>query len=311
MAGRLRSYWLFIRPFTLLAPATGMLAGGLMALGADPRGESDWSDASFEVALRVIGGMVMAAMLNVFSNGLNQIHDLEVDRVNKPHRPLPAGRMRVGEASLVSVLGLGGALALGWWIGRETLALVAAAGLLTYVYSAPPLRTKCRGILANVTIAVPRGTLLVAAGWSTVKSVQSQEPWLVGGVLGLFLVGAVTTKDFADMEGDRLGNCRTLPLRFGIRRSVWIVSPFFVVPFLLLVPLAHRDLLSVNRSVLYGMGPGLAAWGAYVVKLLLETSTRPHQPMDRPGMENHPSWRHMYLLNVAAQFGFAVAYWLR
>jgi 4-hydroxybenzoate polyprenyltransferase len=34
----------------------------------------------------------MAAVLNAASNALNQIYDLEIDRVNKPLRPLPSGR---------------------------------------------------------------------------------------------------------------------------------------------------------------------------------------------------------------------------
>ena len=35
----------------------------------------------------------MAAVLNAGNNALNQIYDLEIDRVNKPKRPLPSGRL--------------------------------------------------------------------------------------------------------------------------------------------------------------------------------------------------------------------------
>ena len=40
----------------------------------------------------------MAAVLNAASNALNQIYDLEIDRVNKPRRPLTSGRMSIGDA---------------------------------------------------------------------------------------------------------------------------------------------------------------------------------------------------------------------
>ena len=99
-----------------------------------------------------------------------------------------------------------------------------------YIYSVPPLRTKRLGIWANVTIAIPRGVLLKVAGWSSVKTIVGLEPWYIGAIFGLFLLGASTTKDFADMEGDARGGCRTLPIIYGVRRAAWMISPSFVVP---------------------------------------------------------------------------------
>ena len=98
----------------------------------------------------------------------------------------------------------------------------------------PPFRTKRLGIWANVTIAIPRGTLLKVAGWSSVKTIVGVEPWYIGAIFGLFLLGATTTKDFADMEGDRRGGCRTLPIQYGVRRAAWMISPSFVIPFLMI-----------------------------------------------------------------------------
>ena len=74
------------------------------------------------------------------------------------------------------------------------------------------LWTKRHGIWANITIAIPRGVLLKVAGWSTVKTILGLEPWYIGAIFGLFLLGAASTKDFADIEGDRAGGCRTLPI---------------------------------------------------------------------------------------------------
>ena len=91
---------------------------------------------------------------------------------------------------------------------HECFWLVAVAVVCTYLYSVPPFRTKRLGIWANVTIAIPRGVLLKVAGWSSVKTIVGVEPWYIGAIFGLFLLGATTTKDFADMEGDR---ARRLP----------------------------------------------------------------------------------------------------
>lgn len=157
MAERLKHCWQFLRPFTLLAPATGMLAGALMALGAEPRWTSDWTGAPLELALNVLAGALLAAALNAYSNGINQIFDVGVDRINKPWRMLPSGKLTVQQAWIVSVFFLLLALSIAFWVSRQTFLIVAVAASLTYIYSAPPLRTKSRGFLANLTVAVPEG----------------------------------------------------------------------------------------------------------------------------------------------------------
>ena len=180
----------------------------------------------------------MAAVLNAASNAINQIYDLEIDRINKPKRPLPSGRLTIADAWTFTLVTYAIALTLAWLVapgGRhECFWIVLVATAITVLYSVPPFRTKRLGIWANVTIAIPRGVLLKVAGWSAVKTVMAVEPWFIGGIFGLFLLGASTTKDFADMEGDARGGCRTLPIIYGVRRAAWMISPSFVVPFLMI-----------------------------------------------------------------------------
>lgn len=301
-------YLRFIRPFTLLAPALGMVCGALMGLSVDPKGISDWSPGTEGIILRILAGAVLAAALNAFSNGLNQIFDLEIDRINKPHRLLPSGRISRTEAWRLSLVFLVVALLLAAWINLQCFFVVLGGALGTVLYSAPPVRTKARGIGANLTIAVVRGTLLPVAGWSTVKHVLQPEPWILGGILGVYFLGAVTTKDFSDVEGDRRGGCRTLPVIYGVQRSIRIIAPFFVLPFLALVPAAIFGLLSGQPTLLAGLGLLLAGWGGWIILLLLRSSRKWEGNLD---WENHPSWRQMYLLTLTAQVGLALAYLAR
>src|SRR5688572_4739275 len=228
-----RSYSDLARPFTLVAPALGFFSGAVTAIGAAP--QEPWSWAVMQPGLV---GAVMAAVFNAGSNALNQIYDLEIDRVNKPKRPLTSGRLTIRQAWWFTAAAYALTLLLAWLVapgGRhECFWIVAIAVVATIVYSVPPLRTKQRGMWANVTIAIPRGVLLKVAGWSAVKTVVGVEPWFIGGIFGLFLLGASTTKDFADMEGDARGGCRTLPIFYGVRRAAWMVSHSFVVHFVLI-----------------------------------------------------------------------------
>ncbi len=296
---RVSLYWEFARPFTLVAPALGILSGGITAYGAHPHESFAWIHV-----LNIGMGTLMAAVLNAASNGLNQIYDLTNDTVNKPGRAIPSGRMGVREAFWYSGILFAVALGLAAAVNLQCFLLALAATVFTIAYSAPPLRTKKRGVWANITIAIPRGLLLKVAGWSTVKSVWGAEPWYIGAIFGLFLLGASTTKDYSDIKGDMADGCRTLPIVYGIRKSAWMIAPSFVIPFLLLPLGALTGVMTGNRVFLVIMGLALAAWGSYVCWLILR------RPEDLAATENHVSWTHMYWMMITTQLGFMAAYLL-
>ncbi len=300
--GKLKLYADFARPFTLLPPALGVLSGAVTAWGAGHHKAA----LTWELALPVLYGSLMAAMLNAASNAINQIYDLEIDRVNKPKRPLPAGTLTMREAWGFTLLTFVLSWLLAWLAApegrRECFWIVLFTSVLVWAYSAPPFRTKRHGIWANVTIAIPRGLLLKVAGWSTVKTVFGLEPWFIGAIFGLFVLGASTTKDFADIEGDRAGGCQTLPIVYGVKRAAWMIAPFFVLPFVLIPVGVFTGILTGNHTLLMILGPVLILYGIYTVWLLVR------RPEELAATENHPSWTHMYRMMMLAQVGFALAY---
>ena len=323
----MKRYVRLARPFTLLPPLLGIVSGAICAFGSahnpDPARGVTWS-----VILTVAIGSVCASLMNAASNIVNQIADLEIDRRNKPDRPLVTGEIAIRRAWATAAVLYVLCIVPTWLVvpypyqslhARITAPLSMHAAffiycvgaLATFVYSLPAFgRTKRHWFWANFTIAVTRGGLLKVAGWSFVASVLVAEAWAIGGVFALFLLGATSTKDFSDMEGDRAHGCITLPVRFGVRRAASIIAPFFVVPWLLIPILARLPdpshhgaaLLTGNRTLLTVLGLGLAAWGAYAARLLLKN------PEELASTENHPAWTHMYLLLMAAQAGFALAY---
>ncbi|MBZ0136590.1 MAG: UbiA family prenyltransferase [Planctomycetes bacterium] len=304
------AYVRLARPFTLVAPAMGMASGGVVAYFA----EGDKFAASGWDFLKVLLlGTLAGALLNAASNALNQIFDLDIDRINKPDRVLCKGDISILGAGVFT--GITGTLALmlagvistltGHW---GTLALFVAAALFSVFYSAPPFRMKSRAWWANLTVAVPRGTLLKVAGWSLAQSILSWEAWYIGLIMGIFLLGATTTKDFADARGDAAYGVKTLPVLYGARKAAKLVAPFLVLPFLLL-PLAVGIGMTTGFHLLTGhpvdmtiLGVICALWGAHIAARILS------DPESLTNTENHPAWRHMYYLMIFIQIGFVLAY---
>ena len=326
-AQSVRNYVDFARPFTLLPPLLGVVSGAVTAFGSASNPDPSRS-VSWPVLWTVLLGSLCAALLNAASNGINQYYDLENDRRNKPNRPLVTGAISMQAGFRFSVFLYALAVVPTWLVvvyprssvaeklfaprSEHQCALIYLAGMIfTFIYSAPAWgRTKRNGFLANLTIAIPRGCLLKVAGWSMVASIFHLEPWFIGSIFMLFLAGAATTKDFSDMEGDRAARCLTLPIRYGVRKAAWMIAPFFIFPWLLM-PLGaftrnplepQQTILTGNPYLLAALGIALAIWGSYTCFLLLRN------PSELARVENHPSWTHMYLMMMAAQIGFAVAY---
>ncbi|HEY2737496.1 MAG TPA: UbiA family prenyltransferase, partial [Thermoanaerobaculia bacterium] len=248
---KLSLYTQLARPFTLLPPLFGILSGAVCAFGSVHNPDASHR-VTLSVVLTVILGSLCASFMNAASNAINQIYDLEIDRLNKPTRPLVTGALSVREAWGFTWLFYVLALVPTWLVvphpyetflekltaplSQHVTFYIYLAGLLfTFVYSAPELgRTKVRGMLANFTMAIPRGILLKLAGWAMVASIWSPEPWYIGLIICLFLLGAASTKDFADIAGDTAGGCRTLPIVYGVKKAAWMISPSFVLPWILL-----------------------------------------------------------------------------
>lgn len=326
----MKPYLRLARPFTLLPPLLGIISGAVCAFGSahnpDPARRLTWA-----VVLTVAIGSLCASAMNAASNILNQISDLEIDRQNKPDRPLVTGEVPISRAWSIAVFLYALAILPTWIVVPypyhsladrmgAPLSLHAAffiyclGALATLIYSFPSFgRTKRHWFAANFTIAVTRGGLLKVAGWAFVATVTVWEAWAIGGIFAFFLLGATSTKDFSDMEGDRAHGCVTLPIRFGVTRAAKIIAPFFILPWLAIPLFAHLPggggrgaaLLTGDTTLLTLLGVVLGVWGGYAARLLLKN------PAELAATENHPAWTHMYLLMMTAQIGFALAYVVR
>ncbi len=274
-----------MRPFTLLAPLIGILSGAIIA----------------KRDLPTIGAYIAAVcscILNAASNVNNQYFDKDIDGINKPYRPLPSGRISKKEALILAIVLYSIAFILACFVNIQFFIIAIITGFITFLYSAPPFRFKRNAILASLAIAIPRGLLLIVAGWASIKSVFSIEPWFIGGIFGLYILGAATTKDFADMKGDMSFGIRTLPIIYGAENAARIISPFFVLPFLL-IPLGVS--FGIIRSTTLPL-VNLSIWGIYINWLILK------RPQELTLEQNHISWKHMYLLLISTQIGFAISY---
>lgn len=298
---RVRDYVILARPFTLLVPALGSFTGAMCAFRS-----SSSSDGLAVAAFQALFGIaVPAALLNASSNAINQIYDLPIDRQAKAERPLPSGRISVRGCWIFTALTLliasvcvGAVLMFGREVHADaplhTSLIFAAAGLLAWAYSAPPLRLRRLLGISNLVIAIPRGFLLPLAGWSLYGPITDPRALVLGAVPGLFLLGAASTKDFADAEADASQGVRTLANVYEPKRAIAMIRPFLSLPFfglsLFIAVQFGGEGLSASAWTLLIAGLVLGVWGEITARGLRIN------PEALTSTENHPAWRHMYLM---------------
>lgn len=312
IAPKIRGVIDLFRPFTLLAPLIGGTAAALMALAMDPLPiyENLFVGPKFSwgypfvfwefPVVELITGVTALMLVNAGSNVLNQVYDFKIDKINKPYRPIPSKVITVNEARTVAwvlyLITVWRAATVG---SGAFVFLVVVIMLITLFYSMPPIRLKKRLFISNISIAFARGMLGFVAGWSIFGNPFNQTPWLIGLLMAIYLVGAVTTKDFTDMKGDRKFGMRTLPVEYGKKKAIAVSAPFFIVPFILIPYGIWRGHL-IRSTILLCV---LAIWGAYIVYLLFKYADTPDKKF-----ENTTVWIHMYLMLMAIQIGFCVLY---
>jgi len=152
---------------------------------------------------------------------LSDFLDRKLDAIQKPHRPIPSGRIKPKEALAIGAIFAIAGLLLSFLLSLNNIILVFVVGLLVLTYAK---FSKSRGITGNLN----RGFVTVAAYFfgifSTGQSIHSIPIyiWLLSLVF-LFhdtnsnLVGAIR-----DMGGDKAGGYITIPVKYGLKKSILI-----------------------------------------------------------------------------------------
>ena len=197
-----------------------------------------------EVALATLSVLFFMAA----GNALNDLSDVEIDKIAHPTRPLANGsisisesRLLIGLLSLLSLASLLGCLYLMEGSRAYTAGIYVAAIVLMITYDHGP-RTKQKGLIGNIAISS-----LVAAvvlyGASSIEGLDALLCWYVAGVVFFVNLAREIIKDCQDMEADS-DSRQTLPMKIGKENSrmvayvltlvgiVFLYIPYWQGPFL-------------------------------------------------------------------------------
>jgi geranylgeranylglycerol-phosphate geranylgeranyltransferase len=210
----------------------------------------------------VVWPVVFTALVAGLGNLVNDAFDTGIDRVNKPRRPIPSGRLSTGDVFRVYAWGTllvtaGMCLLLPWRI----FALALSWEALLFLYAA---RAKRMPLVGNVVIAAVCASAFLAGGLIT--GVYAVLLFPAGFAFALVMARELI-KGAEDVEGDGLAGAKTLAVRFGAER----VARWGALTLLLCALGAPVPALTGHFGRLYGVlaelcvVPGVLAAAAVVL----------------------------------------------
>jgi|GEM_PF-3512982 len=203
----------------------------------------------------------------------NQYHDIEVDRINKPYRPLPAGKIKKETALKIVFLSYLVSLIISLYLGLIYIILALINILLGVTYSQPSIGTRRNVILSTILVSIGYAILSFIMGWSIYKPLIA-IPWWFVAFLFVTDVGEVLTKDYRDIKGDKKHNRITLPVKYGRETAVVVNTLIYMSPLILLLISSLAGFVNIKFGLLavYCM-----LTGSYALSLLYK---EPHHKYD-------------------------------
>lgn len=213
------------------ATATTTVLVGLLAL-CNAAGPISWR----AVALAALSYFCVSAS----GFAINDYFDVDIDAINKPYRPIPAGILSRQAALLWFAVALGGAVVLALLVNRSFAIVTISNALLVAAYSA--FLKRRGGLLANVLMGI-YVALLVLSGVLALGA-PSPQVLLTCAALAVYMIGNQIIMCIEDVRGDQALGARTLPITIGIPRSLAVALTLMAIGLGLLV-LTYRSPLEL------------------------------------------------------------------
>jgi geranylgeranylglycerol-phosphate geranylgeranyltransferase len=240
MLNEIKGLYKISRPFTTLTGGLAVLLGGYVA------GTGAWG----EVILAILATWSITAAANAW----NDYQDIEIDKINQPKRPLPAGLVSPKNVLIYAVVMMVLSILLAAFINLTAFLISVVSAVMLYLYS---WRLKSTVLMGNAIVAVISAMSAIFGGIAAGNPRPSL--WLAA-IIASAIMGREVLKTLADYEGDLRQRCRTVATVWG-RRPARIV--FYILAAATLVVMMIPYMLNVYRPV-YAF---IVALGVYPVLL--------------------------------------------
>jgi len=288
---KLGALWEFSRPHTIIGTTLSVTALYLMAIESGAAINSIFNDLGLWLA-----AAIACIFANIYIVGLNQLTDIEIDKINKPNLPLAAGDFSASQGFVIIIICLISGLGIAASQGYFLLLTVVTSLVIGTIYSLPPIRLKRFPFWASVCIFTVRGLIVNLGLFLHFNQILNQsvdipiKVWLLSIFVLIFTYVIAIFKDMPDIEGDRKFNVATLSINWG-QLAVFNLSRQILISLYIFMALICFTNLSNSLNTLVLAGSHL------ILGIILWWKSRSVDLSDRIAITNFYQfiWKLFYL----------------
>ncbi|XP_029126043.1 glycinol 4-dimethylallyltransferase-like isoform X1 [Cajanus cajan] len=227
------------------------------------------SDISPLFFIGLLQAMIPFSFVEIYVNSLNQLFDIEIDKINKPYLPLASGEISFTTGIIVVASCLTLSIYFGWIIGSWPLIwgiLICLFLWTAYSINVPLLRWKKHPLLAAMCMFVTWGFIFPTSIFFHMQTFVFKKPTIFPRSLifnmvfvSIFFVGMALCKDIPDIEGDKAFGIYSLPARIGPKRVFWISVSLFETAFGVALLMGATSSSSLWIKIVTGLGHSVLA----------------------------------------------------
>lgn len=220
--------WKFSRPHTIIGSVISICT--LYVMSCREIGHNIYFEHLPLLLLAIITGITC----NIYIVGINQIEDVELDKINKPFLPLASGELSAESALRIVRISLFTSMAIGLYLSPYLFLVVSISMLIGWAYSCPPLYLRKHHLPAALAIAIVRGLMVNVGGYVIFNKLIGGEYAFTGDIqtLSIFIVAFTIViawfKDLPDMKGDAEFKIQSLAILYSPKFTI-LAGNFLVI----------------------------------------------------------------------------------
>ncbi|MGQ9644097.1 MAG: geranylgeranylglycerol-phosphate geranylgeranyltransferase [Ignavibacterium sp.] len=199
------------RPLNSLITALVVLVGGVI------------SSFQNSIEINLILASVAASIVAASGNVINDMFDIEIDKIAHPERPLASGKLKTIEAKYFYIVLIIISISISLILTNHLLIITVFAISLLFLYS---FILKKIPLVGNIVIALLTALAFLFGG----VAVDNFSGAIIPAIFA-FLINLIRelVKDAEDYEGDKTYSVNTFPIKFGMKRTKKLVLAISIV----------------------------------------------------------------------------------
>lgn len=195
-------------------------------------------------------------------NAINDYFDIDIDRINKPDRPIPSGKISLRTALYFSLALFAAGSIIAASINMICGAIAVVNSLLLIYYASTLKRT---ALLGNIAVGYLTGSTFLFGGAVFFEYGGIKDVFVLFVLATMATIAREIVKDIEDIEGDREDGAQTLPIIIGPKKAAYIASLIGLVA-VLASPLPYiQSLMTVRYLILVAIADILFAVAVYEI----------------------------------------------